>query len=895
VISASIVGFVSWLLITAAVPSLRWVPYAFVAGALATVGGLGFLVVTTAWSHHDATHHAPPRAVPAFITNAWWEREKAALNARSVYIKNSLFSQSPTVSTRIDRLLGLVLRDFVTSWYKNISRRPLFQNEVERAIRDAMASIRDRLSGLDMVEVALTKFVPIITNHLQEFYTAERLVRGKNLTRDITESEELDLAIAGKYKDGKLHKAASLAFSDTKLMQQAHVRAHIGKVLPLVLSDEMQSSPAVTALVREIVACAVLAPMLLMLADADTWNQMIESFGRALLQDRKSVRKLRAALDEHAPASPRGARQIEIPRLRPHDSERQFERFIRAIRHTATLSDARRFRFEISSQIRKEAASSDQDTVYLRRLDAGRRILDQKIASLSSSTGEVVSGKPKLGSNPSETRVNDSSSLRQASLKEVLHTASGLSYFMEFMDRRDRMRLVQFWIIIDGFRNPLEEDTDEPTYTLHEQAQYDAADRMDIAQIKRTYLDLPELNMSTKGRKAVEDYVRAGKTASLELYIRARRAVLMAQTAVYEEMKETHFEPFRKSDLFYKWLAAEERSQGQTETLSSTDIPVRRSVDLTRSASLDISRQSSTLSPTSPHRIREGDLRRVVMSSTDLHSRVRQTHSVNTARRSVDDNASRPLFDDDIEDERMSHSVQSLSAIDSDSESIDKSAASARIVDAMQKELDDIVDGPDKESLLSEASLRSPQMSESSPSLAEFDRSSDNQAFRPNIASLGLVGGRSNTGVFTDDLFAAEEERFLSDEKEDTDGDEKPVEEDIHEAAPGDLGLKEAIATLNAEVERLTNQESIVDSLTKKAELTNNAAELRILRKSKQSLQREIRRKELQKQQYIIQESDNSLYGRAAVSIKSITVGKEEDGHEYAICKLTPSRPATLY
>ena len=220
VISASIVGFVSWLLITAAVPSLRWVPYAFVAGALATFGGLGFLVVTTAWSHHDATHHAPPRAVPAFITNARWEREKAALNARSVYIKNSLFSQSPTVSTRIDRLLGLVLRDFVTSWYKNISGRPLFQNEVERAIRDAMASIRDRLSGLDMVEVALTKFVPIITNHLQEFYTAERLVRGKNLTRDITESEELDLAIAGKYKDGKLHKAASLAFSDTKLMQQ---------------------------------------------------------------------------------------------------------------------------------------------------------------------------------------------------------------------------------------------------------------------------------------------------------------------------------------------------------------------------------------------------------------------------------------------------------------------------------------------------------------------------------------------------------------------------------------------------------------------------------------------------------------------------------------------------
>ena len=80
-------------------------------------------------------------------------------------------------------------------------------------------------------------------------------------------------------------------------------------------------------------------------------------------------------------------------------------------------------------------------------------------------------------------------------------------------------------------------------------------------------------------------------------------------------------------------------------------------------------------------------------------------------------------------------------------------------------------------------------------------------------------------------------------------------------------------------------QESIVDSLTTKAELTNNAAELRILRKSKASLQREIQRKELQRQQYIVQESDNSLYGRATVFIQSIMGGTEEDGKEYAMCK----------
>jgi sorting nexin-25 len=155
--------------------------------------------------------------------------------------------------------------------------------------------------------------------------------------------------------------------------------------------------------------------------------------------------------------------------------------------------------------------------------------------------------------------------------------------------------------------------------------------------------------------------------------------------------------------------------------------------------------------------------------------------------------------------------------------------------------------------------------------------------YKPSIASLGLVGEPKTRGVFNDDLFG-DEEKFLEDEVDDP-IPKNLADDEIHEAAPGDLGLAEAIDALTADIERLVTQESIVDSLTTKAELTNNAAELRILRKSKASLQREIQRKELQRQQYIVQESDNSLYGRATVFIQSIMVGTEEDGKEYAMCK----------
>lgn len=95
-------------------------------------------------------------------------------------------------------------------------------------------------------------------------------------------------------------------------------------------------------------------------------------------------------------------------------------------------------------------------------------------------------------------------------------------------------------------------------------------------------------------------------------------------------------------------------------------------------------------------------------------------------------------------------------------------------------------------------------------------------------------------------------------------------------AAPGDLSLAEKIATLDSNIDNLTEQDNILSSLLRKAELTNNVAELRVLNKSKVSLEREINAKELQKQQYIVQENENSLYGKSKVQIQSCVFGNDD-------------------
>ena len=894
VIVAGIVAFVSWALLTDWIPSLRWVPYAFVAGVLVTVAGLLLVILTTSKGvryREDGVRIAAPVRL-GFISDKVWEEEKAALRSRAEYRRPIIFPEAVGFSRAVDGLLDLILRDYVTSWYNAISKRPLFQHEIDRCIRSVLLTVVARMTNFDVVEIGVANILPIVTAHMKDFYDAERAVRGKDLSHNVTESEELNMAIAGKYRTGKVHPVAALANADTTGAQGEHFRALVESLLPVLLPENMKSSPAVTVMIREIVSCAVLGPVVKILLDPDTWNQLIVNFGGPMLQDRKAVRKVRAALDQNAPATPsKAARSAQFPRLRPYDSERQFERFIRAIRHVSTLSDARRFRSEIMSQLRRDAAVEGQDAAYLRRLETGKRLLDQKIAGLSAHDA----AKPKLSVQPPNANGEAASRKRQASLREVLYDASGLSYFMEYMDRLKLMRLVQFYIVVDGFRGPLEGDYDD----LDPGVATDP-ERMDIAQMYEGYLNKPELQTSESALDAVKSYLKAGANATPQDHIAARQGVLQTQTQVYNTMRQMHYESFKRSDLYYKWLAID-------------DNPAFTSVQnkqIGSSASLDSprSRDTSPAKPRKPQLLpvsKAPELRRAVLSSSNLKESAKSTNVATEPRRSLDDSSPRAsLFDDEVDDERMAQSLTSLRSYESDTEAQQQDAQDeAKAVNAMKLALDDIVGDEDRDSLFSDST--------SQPSLESHDparpappaRTSSLRARpqlsarsstsgKPSIASLGLVGAPSSRGVFVDDLFGDEAQQFAEDEREDSDGPDQRDENQVQEAAPGDLGLTEAIDALNAEIEKLAAQKQIVDSLTAKAELTNNAAELRILRKSEQSLQREIKRKEMQKQQYTVQESDNSLYGRAAVRIKSVMIGKEDDGHEFALYVIEVKRQA---
>ncbi|KAI8626493.1 PXA domain-containing protein [Xylariaceae sp. FL1651] len=895
---AGIVCFVAWGYAVAWFPSIRWAGYAFVAGAVvAFVGVLSLILLTSRGSTYTQRNRSSRPNSVTFADPDSWRKEIIALRVRQTYVKAPLYAESPTISGALDDLLELIIRDFVKSWYSNISKNSVFADAVDKAIRHALIAIRDRLFDIDLVEVVTSRVIPILTAHFRDAYDAERAVRGRKLSLDVTESEELDLAIAAKYKDGKIHSAASLAYSDTKLVQQDHLRQMVAGILPKVLPERLLDSRAVSSIIREVVACAVFFPVVQLLSEPDTWNQLMENYGRTMLQDRSTVRKLRAALDAHAVPAPSSSKSVAFPRLSPGDGERRFERFIRTIRKITNLSDARRFRSEVASQLKKDSQRQENDQVYLRRLEMGKKLLDQRVHQLAAG-GDRRPVPISSHSLPS----TGGSRLEHASLVDILHDTSGLSYFMEYMDRQRLMPLVQFWLVVDGFRNPLEDETvdDQLPSTL---SQWTESDRVDLAQIDQAYLSRPELRVPTSMRQPIGEFLDAGKAATPAQYYRARRAVLKIQSLVLEDMQSRYLHAFKKSDLFYKALASEEASKQlalpqPSQAGPSTSSQPHGSSQAYSLKPNSVARLNPKLSTSATH-IRQGT------SALDLrNTSANGTHSPELQggqRRSMDDSAVSPLFDDDdLENDPLGDSVQSL---DQDPP---KTVPDTQVVQAMEAALIGIMEDerPQTAKDLHESlfgnndgasSLFSGQDNESARGSVDVLQPliAGKEAEKPSLASLGLVSAASRIGVFMDDDLFNDEEKLLSDEQDDNDADRhSDLESEVHEAAPGDLGLAEAITVLTNDIDRLIAQEAVLESLTKKAELTNNTAELRILRKSKASLQRELRRKELQRQQYVIQESDNSLYGRASIRIKSIQVGREEDGKEFAVYTVEVRRNA---
>jgi sorting nexin-25 len=219
----------------------------------------------------------------AFSTPAAWQAvlTRSQWSVRAPQSLAPLHPDSLMVSAALNDILIMIVRDFVLTWYTSLSSSPSFPTSVSSTLHKSVANLIDRMASIDYASLVVKRILPKLTAHIDNFRLSEVALRGAALERRLTQSEELDLLLASRYAGkggGRLHPAISnLSSSFTKQSEEAHLKSLVNRALPYILPEVEAKSQGVRIVVREIVACTVLYPVMDMLSDPDFWNRLIDN------------------------------------------------------------------------------------------------------------------------------------------------------------------------------------------------------------------------------------------------------------------------------------------------------------------------------------------------------------------------------------------------------------------------------------------------------------------------------------------------------------------------------------------------------------------------------------------------------------------------------------------
>jgi sorting nexin-25 len=423
---------------------------------------------------------------------------------------------------------------------------------------------------------------------------------------------------------------------------------------------------------------------------------------------------------------------------------------------------------------------------------------------------------------------------------------------MEFMDRRNRSLLVQFWLTVESFKNPLEsiESDDSEGGDLNPPPQISTA-KEDISMIYELYFSgsPPHSSLSTISPKyisAIRDFASETLPPS-NMERKARKSVMLAQRQV-EQAMEHDFEEFERSELWFRVVEdigasrAASNTQGQSRMASAES--------LSSSASSKV-----TSRPLSPPALRS-DLPSFTFQSTMsvLHGRGDQSPP-----------GSGSMLKDPAAQRGLPTTSSSLDVL--------MSPFSSSELDDSRAPLFDEPGDTGKASRESESTIEAIQAA-----LSDIIALDKEQRNKPYLFPSSSTASLSRSYLTVQRFTGSSGEVVGSTEEDENRGEESgdPMQESFQLPGPGDLQLSHEITRLAEKISALQVQDTMLDSLIKKAELTGDVQELKLLQKSKSSLNRELRELSFKKTQFEQQEVANQLVpDRTKVSIVNSVVGEE--------------------
>jgi len=202
---------------------------------------------------------------PRFARAMEWEDfEKRRINEETP-ITIPLLVTSLKINDLLHKLLNYVIRDFVLEWYNELTPSRSFLYELENILYTATSAIIAHLKKVNYEDFIGKKVLPILYNHIREFNIARERISTIN-------SGNPELKISMYYNHGKLHPAVLPTLNSTQKLEYNHLRKIFEKIIPILLDKNAYQSRTIVVLIREILVCKVIQPLIDMLSDPDFYN-----------------------------------------------------------------------------------------------------------------------------------------------------------------------------------------------------------------------------------------------------------------------------------------------------------------------------------------------------------------------------------------------------------------------------------------------------------------------------------------------------------------------------------------------------------------------------------------------------------------------------------------------
>ncbi|KAK3599208.1 hypothetical protein CHS0354_012814 [Potamilus streckersoni] len=478
----------------------------FTITAHVVVAGIG-VYLGVSWSLIKGKKYAPPTPTK--------EVSKARIAILNLVEKRAEmhpdFQKKVVISRNMDlaiqEVLNLVIRDFVLSWFQDLSRdQETMLTFLKADMWQMIETLSTKFSKLDLVKLVTNDAVNRLNTHFRDIRLATKR-RNKE---------------AGTNPTFVLHPWLK---SDED--EEAFIRKVSETLLLLLLPKTYTDCPPILHLLREIFTTKVLKPSIDLICDPDYINQKLISYieyREKLSEDTRRTYTYAATYEEFV-------KMIEKCDDIEHLKQLRFN-IITEIMQATTINNLKKAQGTNSDKQGSPKSLSKGELLKARNL---KRYINQLTVAKSRCEKKIYSlGGPDYKYYTED--ISDETTIlpgqKVFSFAVIMDSPSGREYFMSYLKRDDKQSLLGFWIAVEKLQGIDKRQHHQFASEIYHQY---IASSTTAVKVDRTII------------KGMESFM-LGNTGP--------DAFFEAQKQVYQILEEQHYPSFLVSDIYHRYITS---------------------------------------------------------------------------------------------------------------------------------------------------------------------------------------------------------------------------------------------------------------------------------------------------------------------------------------------------